>query len=805
METESRSAVVCKPLLGAVGPDLYQCNAFRITGLPVDASTRDISKHANKIKMMVELGHSGVATGGAMPLQPPPTVHQIRAAVETLKDPETRLVHELFWFWPQDFEGGGIDPAFHAWAAGNGEAALRIWTLKEYDPQAGPVARHNLAVFWHLAAVDGARNATGPIDATTSASIGEYWRMSVKRWSALVLDDQFWDRVTIRVRQIDDPRLTVGFARRLRAGLLEALGKIHLDFALRHTTNGNLELVSTHAELLRELVADPGRMAPTFREAINPLKAYLNESVRSTRKACEEHPDSAGKTAIKLIDEIKPLLDILEFICGGRNSVECAETFDAIALAFVQCASIPQPISEAPNVISLLECARSVAVSPGLMQHIDAGLALWNGRSRVLPVCEQLDRVRSSDIPPKSKIWIIRDQILNQLAAILTSDPYNPGGPEARSAIASALKQLAFEAADVQDDWETAFLALDLAAQHACHEELGRQIWADRAAIEKKKSVRQEWLRLEARRETIGKLAETLHGIEADSASPKAAVGHIEQEILPYIASKIPVDQRREAQDCAVESLRRIADLAWTHYQSTTAALHALTVASSVVADSELRSQLALEKDRAEQRYRAQEQQNLLLKIRDDEIEITGLGVRVNDQFLPVDDILGVRWGGRLVDGQVSARMAHQVEFAASYSRVASIDCHRLMRGKSLIKEDFGKIIDACRIRIIPQMIGSIVRKIKSGGVYAISESQPGQFGEDIPGSFGLLKCSDLVLRNGKEEHAHGLRQLGLSFADGALVLRELGAEPALATWHLGQVWNAVFLPELVAALIKQT
>src|ERR1700740_944528 len=43
-------------LLEQVGLNLYRENAFRVTGLAVDASTKEIARHADKLKIMEELG-----------------------------------------------------------------------------------------------------------------------------------------------------------------------------------------------------------------------------------------------------------------------------------------------------------------------------------------------------------------------------------------------------------------------------------------------------------------------------------------------------------------------------------------------------------------------------------------------------------------------------------------------------------------------------------------------------------------------------------------------------------------------------
>src|ERR1700693_3155112 len=93
----------CRPLLDAATIVIFRNNAFRITGLPVDATTREIRKQGDKLKMMEELGQGQAMHASVFAIRPPPTVYQIRDALRRLEDPETRLVEEFFWFWPQQF------------------------------------------------------------------------------------------------------------------------------------------------------------------------------------------------------------------------------------------------------------------------------------------------------------------------------------------------------------------------------------------------------------------------------------------------------------------------------------------------------------------------------------------------------------------------------------------------------------------------------------------------------------------------------------------------------------------------------
>src|SRR6516165_3298688 len=106
--------IECRPLLEAAHINIYRQNPFRITGLPVNASAKAISKHADKLKMMEELGQGQGAHSAAFALDPPPSVDQIRESIQRLKDPEHRIIDEFFWFWPVRYGDGTEDPALQA-------------------------------------------------------------------------------------------------------------------------------------------------------------------------------------------------------------------------------------------------------------------------------------------------------------------------------------------------------------------------------------------------------------------------------------------------------------------------------------------------------------------------------------------------------------------------------------------------------------------------------------------------------------------------------------------------------------------
>src|ERR1700730_16349682 len=116
----------CEPLLRIATPEIFRQNAFRITGLPVDATTREIHKQIERLQIMEELGEGHAIHSSVFALHPPPTINEIASALHRLRDPEARVVEEFFWFWPEEFGRREIDSAMHALSAGDCDTAAKI-------------------------------------------------------------------------------------------------------------------------------------------------------------------------------------------------------------------------------------------------------------------------------------------------------------------------------------------------------------------------------------------------------------------------------------------------------------------------------------------------------------------------------------------------------------------------------------------------------------------------------------------------------------------------------------------------------
>ena len=282
--SRQRDWSACPALIDAATKDLFRKNACRITGLPVDATAREVARHADKIRMLVELGQDPHTQGAAFPIKPPPNLDEIREAIQRLKDPEKRLIDELFWFWPEEFGKSQSEAEMQALAKGDLESASAIWSSKEEHPTAGVVAKHNLALIFHISALDWENySVRNEVEAERRQKISDYWKGAFDRWERLAKNETFWDKITARIRQLNEPNLPTGFARRMRATLPKAFDKINAELAVDFAESGKIELARLHVQFMRETHQGSDNVEKIAELVLTPARNRLKEQIKSSR------------------------------------------------------------------------------------------------------------------------------------------------------------------------------------------------------------------------------------------------------------------------------------------------------------------------------------------------------------------------------------------------------------------------------------------------------------------------------------------------------------------------------------------
>lgn len=341
-------------LLRDVGPETYRENAFRITGLAVDATVRDIRRQAEKLEVMTRLGTTSGAT--APLLGDAPDVTMMRQAAQRLRDPVQRLVDELFWFWPVAEE----DTA--AMRRGDLDAAERSWRNVTSGP-AGTLARHNLAVLAHARALD--HDGFDP-------ACRALWTEAFTLWRSVIGDDAFWHRLEERVRELSDPRLDQTSALRMRRDLPSVLLSISGRLAAGASRDGRGSDAAEHIALMRG--SGLPAVDDVLRRAVEPDTARVRAAGEAAERAVEADPDQGGEVTSRFLEQAEPLLSLLRAALADDDPI-LRGARDEVAGRVLSCAvDLGNATGDWRTTCALLERALPVAVTESVRDRIERNL-----------------------------------------------------------------------------------------------------------------------------------------------------------------------------------------------------------------------------------------------------------------------------------------------------------------------------------------------------------------------------------------------------------------------------------------------
>jgi hypothetical protein len=491
-----RSSGECRPLLDAATKSLFRENAFRVTGLRVDATAREVTRHVAKLKLMEELGQGQNAHTGVFALTPPPSLDEIRDALQKLKDPEQRLIDEFFWFWPEEFSQEEPDEGIRAVQRGAADQAVAFWSPREDGPTNGVVAKHNLAVLYHLCAVEWESHAihTEP-DESRRRQTEQYWKGSLTRWEGLLADDHFWEKLASRIRQTDDPRLNTGFGRRMRASLPDAVNRINVEIALAYAAAGKLEDGRRHVRFIRETHRGWTTLEKAARTALAPATARLNQQIKQAREDAATNPAKADEAANALISQAQPLLDIFDLFFGEQEHSE-KELLDEAATACVGCSvAYQRQTGDNETFLALLERALPLADSVEVRRRIEdnIGIAKRNLEAESLDAAyANLKTIQDSPANPKSKLRHLRAELVPLLESLKQKHGFSSQLViKLSDSIAIVLRGISIEAHNKYQDFTTALDAIHTAHAYAFDPDLKGRTAEDLETVRKSASNNQ--------------------------------------------------------------------------------------------------------------------------------------------------------------------------------------------------------------------------------------------------------------------------------------------------------------------------
>jgi hypothetical protein len=483
MNTESDTEE-CKPLIEACTLELYQRNIFRITGLPVDATPKEVARQAQKLQMMDEMSGGGtLQSQAAFPLIPPPTTEQIREGLARMKEPEHRLVDEFFWYWPETFGDSKNDPAIQALLAGKAQEAMDLWLERERTGRS-LVAKHNLAIMFHMFALDWTNHYDAhDLDEGRDRKIKQYWAFAFERWEILADADEIWDTIKGRVRSLADEALTTGFVRRMRQLLPQGLDRVNAEAALKFAELGQVDWAEYHVDYMRESNQGLDDVDSTVELVLGPTRKRVEQRLQAAIDQACGNPAKGAQVAAALMESCKPLMAVFDLF-HGAESHHRAELFDEVASAVTDAlVSYQKETGDDQAFVDLLKQAQTFATGTQIRDRLTLNIGIGVGNllaEELKPFFKSLNLITDSSTRPAFKLQQLREQIMPKLPAMATRlGPTSPSYNEVLDAVAIALRGISIEAHNDHQDFATAESALQIALKLAITQDLKRMINKD--------------------------------------------------------------------------------------------------------------------------------------------------------------------------------------------------------------------------------------------------------------------------------------------------------------------------------------
>ena len=389
--------IVETELLKTANPQLYRANGFRILGLSVNTTPRKVRRRMAEIKAAHEMDDLAAENQHTFALDPSPSHTCIRDAGNRLLDPMTRLLDELFWFWPIEPQAAAQDPALGALAGHDVPKAIRIW--RDIASRGGPAsvfAQRNQAVLHHMNALD-LENAklAGRMRGNSSngLNLNVEWDAALSGWTAVGKSPVLWREVLARAKRFEDSRLSSGFVRRLRLSFLEACEHIHGHLAYESARRSSLKETRRHVKRMHSIRPDDQGSHQMLLGRCEPICREIETRTAQAGKAIDREPQSGKKVAKRLLENSEEAFAALASLIGVTSPVyqNTASQYARMALnaliAFVN-------ETDTSDVLDLLRAASKMASVDMLVARFRENEATIKNRLKIER--EEAERTRLS-------------------------------------------------------------------------------------------------------------------------------------------------------------------------------------------------------------------------------------------------------------------------------------------------------------------------------------------------------------------------------------------------------------------------
>jgi hypothetical protein len=460
----------CPLLFEACTLSLYQKNIFRVTGLPVDATSKEVARQAQKLQMLEEMGGGSAGPQPAFPLAVAPTSDEIRAALSRMKEPEHRIIDEFFWYWPEEFGASKSDPAIQSLLAGDATSAIQLWQKREKEGSSA--AMHNIAIMYHMYAVDWTNyHASYDIDASMEEEIKACWRKAFDGLEILIDSEEIRDILKDRIRSVDDDALTTGFVRRLFTQLPNALDQINALAALKMAEINRMDWATFHVNFMNETHQGLDDVDSTAEIVLAPTKARVEELLETFSRDSRAHPEMGADLARKLLSSCRPMMSLFDLF-HGKEAHQSNDLFDKVAETILgMTISHQRATGDNATFVAILNESLKFTSSKILRERIENYISVNEKKTDQEILLKIINKYNSFDkniIAPNELLIIIKNDVIYPLSLVkLDGKSLSETYINFSNYIAVELCRISIDSWNSYSDYSTAKECLDIASNMA--------------------------------------------------------------------------------------------------------------------------------------------------------------------------------------------------------------------------------------------------------------------------------------------------------------------------------------------------
>ncbi len=199
------------------------------------------------------------------------------------------------------------------------------------------------------------------------------WKRTYRYWKEVIQYEGFWSRVNARIRELDDPRLTSGVARRIRASMPTALLSINAFLAVHAAEQGDFDTAKRHKSTMK---ASGWEIDAAIIRAVEPVRSRIAILCKSAEKDSDTDPVHADRIGQRLLDQSRPLLSVLDCMLPADHSTRI-HAHDEVALKTRLCQiDFGNKTENWKKSLELLEQALLIAISESTRLKIESEIKI---------------------------------------------------------------------------------------------------------------------------------------------------------------------------------------------------------------------------------------------------------------------------------------------------------------------------------------------------------------------------------------------------------------------------------------------